>query len=292
MGMTALKSVILMRIMVVTMSENFEGMEGKFRPKPDECYMMPAHFGGYKFDPGVKATMAATTLSISYETDGEQLVNYISEGFELLAPEVQVSFSQLTEVDWLGGRSYNLIGVTAPVRFHGKSDQLVGVYPLVLWENKTEPILTGREQTGIPKIYADIEDLQIWKPYYGTTASWRGNAFLTMNFKATGPITGQELDRLKSQSASMDFLGWRYVPKVGAPGAELSQFVLFPQSMEVETAQQGTGSLSWMEQTVAQNPVQYRIINSLASLKIVKITQAVLMKGLLVLYTFKSRVIK
>jgi hypothetical protein len=62
--------------------------------------------------------------------------------------------------------------------------------------------------------------------------------------------------------------------------------------MEVEVAQQGTGSLSWMEQTIVQNPTQYRIINSLASLPIVQITQAVLTKGLYVLHTWSSRVIE
>jgi acetoacetate decarboxylase len=263
-----------------------------FRLQDDETYNMPAHFGGDKSDPAFKPTAAATALTISYETDRAQLENYIPEEFELRAPEVHVMFKQLTEVNWMLGGSYNLIGVTAPVRFHGKRDQLDGVYPLVFWENKTEPILTGRERDGVPKIYADIEDLHIWKPYYGTTASWGGYAFLTMSFEATGPITGQELDRITSQSASMDFLGWRYIPKVGAPGAELSQFVLFPHSMEVEVAQQGTGSLSWMEQTIVQNPTQYRIINSLASLPIVQITQAVLTKGLYVLHTWSSRVIE
>jgi len=231
-------------------------------------------------------------LTISYETDRAQLENYIPEEFELRAPEVQVAFQRLTEVDYLAGGKYNLIAVQAPVRFHGKMDQLDGAYQLVIWENKTYPILTGREQTGIPKIYADIEDLHIMKPYYRTTASYEGNAFLTMDFEATGPITGQELDRLKSQSASSDMLGWRYIPKVGAPGAELSQFVLFPMSVEVETAQQGTGSLNWMEQTNAQNISQYQIINSLASLPIVQITQAVLTKGLYVLHTGRSRVIE
>lgn len=42
----------------------------------------------------------------------------------------------------------------------------------MVWENNTTPILGGREQTGIPKIYADIEDLHILKPHYATIASF------------------------------------------------------------------------------------------------------------------------
>ncbi len=118
--------------------------------------------------------------------------------------------------------------MAAPVRFHGKKDELDGAYTLVVWENKTAPILGGREQTGIPKIYADIEDLHIVRPNFATAVSYEGNTFLNMNFEARGSITGRDLDALKAQFLSMNTLGWRYIPKVGAPGAELSQFVLYP----------------------------------------------------------------
>jgi acetoacetate decarboxylase len=56
----------------------------------------------------------------------------------------------------MAGSGYNVIEVSAPVRFHGQRDRVDGQFALVVWENKTEPILGGREQTGIPKIYADI----------------------------------------------------------------------------------------------------------------------------------------
>ena len=125
-----------------------------FRPQDDFTYLMPVHFGGGKFDPGTLVTQKATGLAVSYETERDLLENYIPEGFELLAPEVQVAFNKFTEINWMHGGQYNLINVSAPVRFHGKKDELDGAYTLVVWENKTAPILGGREQTGIPKIYA------------------------------------------------------------------------------------------------------------------------------------------
>jgi len=269
-------------------------------------YWMPAHFGGEKFDafyvPEFLATQRAAGLAISYETDREKLENYIPEGFELLTPEVHVLFSSYTAIKWLAGGYYNLINVAAPVRFHGKKDQLDGEYVLVTWENKTAPILRGREQTGIPKIYAHIEglhtilapvpEMNIPNPLYSTTASYEGSTFFTMSFEPAGPISGDELDNLKAQMVSMNMIGWRYIPKVGAPGAELNQFVLFPQGVDVETAQQGTGRLSWMEQTVTQNPVQCRIINSLASLPVKKVTQAVLTEGQGILRYADAKVIE
>ncbi len=113
-----------------------------------------------------------------------------------------------------------------------------------------------------------------------------------MDFEAAGSITGRDLDALKSQFLSMNTLGWRYIPKVGAPGAELSQFVLYPQGMEVETAEAGRGSLKWTELTPMQNPAQYYIVNSLASLPVKKITQAALIEGSAVLHAMGARVIE
>lgn len=262
-----------------------------FRPQDDFTYLMPVHFGGGKFDPETLITQRATGLVIGYETERDLLENYIPEGFELLAPEVQVAFNKFTEINWMQGGQYNLINVAAPVRFHGKKDELDGAYTLVVWENKTAPILGGREQTGIPKIYADIEDLHIVRPHYATTASYEGNTFLNMDFEAAGSVTGQELNALKSQFFSMNTLGWRYIPKVGAPGAELSQFVLYPQSMEVETVQVGKASLKWTELTQMQSP-QYYIVNSLASLPIKRVAQAVMVEGRAILRAMGARVIK
>jgi len=263
-----------------------------FRTHDDFTYLMPVHFGGSRFDPETLVTQRAASLAISYETGRDLLENYIPEGFELLAPEVQVVFSRFTEINWLQGGHYNLINVAAPVRFHGKKDEIDGAYTLVVWENRTAPILGGREQTGIPKIHADIDDLHILRPHYATTASYEGNTFLRIGFEATGPITGPDLEVLKSQFVSMNTLGWKYIPKVGAPGAELSQFVLYPQGMEVETAQAGRGSLEWIEQTPMQNTVQYYIINSLAALPMKRVTQSVMVEGRAILRAMGARVIE
>jgi len=113
-----------------------------------------------------------------------------------------------------------------------------------------------------------------------------------MDFEAARPVTGRDLEALKSQFASMNTLGWKYIPKTGAPGAALSQFVLYPQGVEVEKAQAGTGSLEWIEQTPMQNPAQYYIINSLASLPVKRVKQAVLMEGRAVLHAMGARVIE
>ena len=263
-----------------------------FKPEKNFAYLMPAHFGGGKFDPNETINQKAVGLSISYETDAKILENFIPEGLELLAPTVDVSFSKFTEINWMHGGQYNVINVAVPVRFHGKKDELDGIYTLIVWENKTAPILGGREQTGQPKVFANIEDLHILKPHYTTTASYEGNTFLNIDFEATEELTGDDLGTIKPQFAAINNIGWRYIPKVGGPGAELSQFILYPQGMDVEHAQIGKGSLKWTEMTPVQNPSQWWMINSLAALPIKKITQAVLTEGSATLHSKGSKLIE
>ena len=263
-----------------------------FRLKNDSTYLMPAHFGGDMYTPSYKAQQKATTLAMTFETDRAELERYIPEELELVAPEVQVALSQLTGINWLCGGRYNLVLVSVPARFNGKKDRVEAAYPLVVWENRTAPILTGREQTGVPKIFADIEDLHVFPPHYATSVSYEGNTFLTMNFEAGVPLAGKDLEQAKLQLRSLDLIGWRYIPKVGGPGADLSQFIHFPQGMEVEHAHMGKGTLAWTVLSPMQNPRQHHIIKALATLPEKKIIQSVLAEGVVMLDAPHARVLE
>ena len=263
-----------------------------FQLKKDSTYMMPAHFGGNIFDPSYKATQHGITLSVTFETDRVELERYIPEELELLAPEVQVAMNQLTEINWLGGGRYNLVVVSVPARFNGKKDHVEAAYPLIVWENRTAPILTGREQTGVPKTFADIEDLHIYRPYYATSVSYEGNTFLTMTFEAGVPVKGHDLEQAKLQLRSLDLIGWRYIQKVGGPGADLSQFIYFPQWMKVEKVEGGKGTLQWTELSFMQNPTQHHIIKLLANLPVKSVTRSILVEGEIILETPKARVLE
>ncbi|MDD1705875.1 MAG: acetoacetate decarboxylase family protein [Methanoregulaceae archaeon] len=250
-----------------------------FRLRDDTTYMMPAHFGGDPYTTTYKAQQKATMLAVTFETDRAALEAYIPEELELLAPKVKVALHQLTEINWLAGAHYNLVAVTTPVRFTETKAHIDAAYPLVIWENRTAPILTGREQTGVPKIFADIEDLHVFFPHYATSLSYEGNTFLRMTFEAGDPVTGKDLEQAKRDLRSLDLIGWRYIPKVGSPGADLSQFIHFPQWMEVEKACYGTGTIQWTELSVMQNPRQHHIIKALAALPVKNVAHSVLAEG-------------
>ena len=129
---------------------------GKFKLKDDHIYKMPVHFGGDPFYPVRTVYRDMTGISIQFETDQEALLEIIPHDFELLEPVVNVQFSNCRDVDWMAGGEYRLIQVASPVRYVGNSEGLEGQYVFVIWENKTCPIIGGREEDGMPKVFADI----------------------------------------------------------------------------------------------------------------------------------------
>lgn len=260
-----------------------------FKFEEGKCYKMPAHFGGSYFDPDAKAIYNdVVTLIFSYTTDGEQLSNYVPEGFELTKPELSIEFQQCRQVEWMAGSYYDLVSVAAPVRFNGQRDRLEGSFSLVVWENKTTPILTGN-MMGVPKIYADIEDLHILADTYRTRLSFEGSTFLELEMIRHQPLDAEEV---KAMNTDINSLGWRYIPKVGAPGADLSQPILFPMHNEPNAAWLGSGKVKWTKSTWDQNPMQFYIINALAELPIIDMKPVILTQGREILTEAQGRVLK
>jgi acetoacetate decarboxylase len=68
----------------------------------------------------------------------------------------------------MSGGAYNLMQVGIPVQFNGIKDRESGLFLLVVWENKTQPIIGGREQNGVPKVFADMQDIRMFDGKYFT----------------------------------------------------------------------------------------------------------------------------
>ena len=99
-----------------------------YKLRPDKMYMMPTHFGpsmgprqgpcGRKFE--CLDSPKSTSISVSFLTNREQLEEFLPERFEVGAePVVSVSASYMTEIEWLAGRGYNVLGVSFPAIFNG-----------------------------------------------------------------------------------------------------------------------------------------------------------------------------
>ena len=90
------------------------------------------------------------------------------------------------------------------------------------------------------------------------------------------PVDKQQVETF---STDVNSLGWRYIPKVGAPGAELSQPILFPMRSEAHSAWMGRGRVQWTELKWEENPMQWHIIKALAELPMIEMAPVMLTKG-------------
>lgn len=256
----------------------------------NKCYRMPVFFGGYVYQPVEVCYHDVVNMIFTYTTDGGCLSQYLPEDFDLLRPELSINFSQCREVEWMAGSAYNLIDVSVPVRFNGRRDRVEGSLSFVVWENKTAPILGGREETGVSKIYADIEDLHILHDKRFTVASFEGNSFLRLETTVSGQMPDTQMQLLRN--ISVNALHWRYIPKVGAPGADISQPVLYPQRAETEHAWHGSGVVQWAIPSYEQNPGQVHVIKALAELPQIEMLPVTMTKGKAFLMPSQARVLE
>ena len=248
---------------------------------PNEEYLMPGFFGPLPRKVIGRKYNDVTSIIVSYLTDREQLAKYIPVPFEVgELPIITVSYACNKGVEWLAGRSYNLIGVNASVKFKGKEDQLEGALTLAMWENLTDPILTGREIKGIPKIFADIPDHQINNGQWRANASHFGNQILQISADNLTPLSEQEIAELKKSMQGKDnWMGYKYIPNPNGVGPAVSYPTLFPSENIATEVWHGQGEVQWEHLTWEQNPTQFHIINALAELPVVSYLPAVMAKG-------------
>ncbi|MBW1709400.1 MAG: acetoacetate decarboxylase family protein [Deltaproteobacteria bacterium] len=252
-----------------------------FKFEKDRFYQMPFHFGPRGGGRGTGQYHDTTTMVVAYLTDRDKLAQYLPPPFEVgEEPIVSVSYSMNREIDWLAGHSYNIIGVNASVVFNGEKDHLAGTYALVLWENLTDPILTGREIEGIPKIYADIPDHSIIDGEWRATASHFGHKIVDLMIQDLKPLNQEQIDEMGKAAENRHWMGWKYIPKIGTLGeASVSHATLFPTGGNTREAWVGKGEVKWQNLTWEQNPTQFHIVNALADLPIIEYRMAMVLKG-------------
>lgn len=253
-----------------------------FEFDPKGRYLMPAHFdiprtegapSGWYHD--------VTTMNITYLTDSEMLARHLPAPFSVAEEAlITVSYARCREVDWLAGRGYNLISVNAAAVFDGEVDQLEGSFALVIWENLADPILTGRELTGIPKVFADIPDHVIDDDVWRCGASHFGSQILEMSISEVRQPSPEEIAAAQEAQEGKDNpMGWRYIPAVGGFGAALSEPTTFPSENVITEAYVGAGTIRWNHLTWEQNPTQFHIVNALADLPVLEYRPAFITKG-------------
>ena len=232
-----------------------------------------------------------TSISISFLTNAEQLEAILPEGkgLELRGePVVSVSTSYLGALAWLAGRSYALTIVSFPVTFQGKERQVHGSFSPVIWENMTEPILTGREQIGWSKIYADIAPPAVIGDKMHCVTSWYGFKFMDLTIDNLRQLTEGELKARQESMASEPSEGsihWKYIPRTGHPGEADADYLTMstnrgapPNEIKSMSVWTGDGSVEFHRARWEDLPTMVPVVNTLADLEVKRVVGAIVSK--------------
>lgn len=261
--------------------------------------MMPTHFGAhcgprqtpdggrYINDPPQEQTRYA----VSFLSCTRQLNALLPEGFEAEGePVVTVEMAMLRNIPWLAGRGYNILGVRFPAAHRGKAGRTAGLFVPVLWENRAEPIITGREQLGFNKIFADIDDVAQDGDQARCRASWDGFEFVSMLLQGLVKAPEALVRAQLSTRPGEGLLHFKYIPATGGgwTGADAAYATLSPWDWRGDADNTpddpppevwiGGGEVTFHRALWEQMPTQHRIVNALADLDIVEPRGATMMR--------------
>jgi hypothetical protein len=267
-----------------------------FEFKPGVRYRMPVVFGpasgprqkpdGNLWSPEETGTMNAQWMTVSYRTERSSLERILPPGFALRGePQVHVSLAYFHNLWWLAGRGYGILNVEIPVVYTGTTERIEGSFCPVLFEGIPDAIMTGREELGFPKLFADIPLLDI-DHEAGTAsgeASWFGFKFFDIQLNGLTETAGDK--RLPGPGGATLF--YKYMPRTGPLGSGGCDIAYATTSQPLPGATGDTspikftdanfrkwrgtgGSVKWNRATFEQLPTTSQVINGLADLEILE----------------------
>jgi len=243
---------------------------------------------------GINSTF--TTASIRFKTSRTVLQNLFPRdqpGWSFKSPGTvaYASFSTTTlnKMEWLGGSGYKHLGLY----IHGvqykknNGDVISGSYMPILFESLTDPIVSGREELGMPKLYSSIETYRRSKSYR-ITAGWEGANWGHFNLEGltevdpaseTGSLSGENDDGI---------LVHRYIPTVGREnrGKAAESFAVFvpfaeeqPKQATEKVFKAGKASISIDALDWESLPTLHHVILRLQEVPVFEILGAKIVEG-------------
>lgn len=234
-----------------------------------------------------------TTLSVTFYSDPDAIGRLLPPGFEP-SPDGRVTVQALYNTDfaWLAGRGYNWVEVLFGATYRGAEDVVAGDFVVVMWESVPDPVLPGREELGLPKMFAEIP---AWKVAGGRTtvhASWEGLEFCRMTLDGLELAPWDDAAEATATPAKGGLtvnggsrLYYKYIPRTGEWGqADAAYCTCSPAAnydVKVIDSWQGTGSVDFTGATWEQLPTLSHIVNPLAALPVLRQGEARMSRVLL-----------
>lgn len=243
---------------------------------------MPALFGRqpgprqpHAFE-GRYPTRAGTTLAtwIACEADADDLAALLPRGFAVAEPLLIVEAVTLGSLPWLAGRGYEMLLVSTPVSYTSGGVEHRGRLELVTWEDCPDAIVSGREELGWSKVYADTmtREADQGSKSVRYSAAWGGTTFFEMEVKL-----GRGVADLGSWRTG-PLMHYRVLPRTGSWGElDVEQVTAHSASAPVTAVRSfrsATGSFRFHSATFEQLPTLVHVVNSLASIRLESVVEA------------------
>lgn len=202
-------------------------------------------------------------------------------------PMAQFHFFCLREIPWLAGRGYNILSLMIPVTHKGSGGDTDGIFCAVMWENMGDPIITGREQLGHPKLAAQLPDPRRWNGETHIRASWEDFTFAEMKLTCNDAAAPDVVDEF-SASVGAGIIAHKYIPRSGQWDlADADYLTLSPvpglanmrDPQPAPSVRQGTGNIRFNMPQWQDMPTQYHIVQKLAGLEQLSHLDALTMEG-------------
>ena len=248
--------------------------------QPGRLYRAPTHFGpapGPRQRPDGgrwenRDSPHVLTAWLTLRTGPERLAAHLPPGFEPDPdPRLFIELRELRELDWLAGRGYNILHLALAVvhRDTGRAGRLSAC----VLESRADPIITGRDELGIPKMFADVTPLEFDGDRITGSASWDGFRFFDLALHSLQPGEAGS-----HGPGGGPFIHLRYVPRVGALG---EADACYPVLGAVEDGRArllrsliGRGGARFHRASFEQLPTLFHIVNALVGFECVEVVGA------------------
>lgn len=276
----------------------------KWAKKANMYWRMPIGFGpfpgprqdayGRALTDGLNRTFS--TISVKFKTSRTFLQTLFPTAqfrFRDAATVCQASISvtELGNMQWLGGKGYRHLGLYIHGVEYVKRDgsTVSGTHLSVLFESLTDPITSGREELGMPKLFCDIDiDRDNSGGSARVRASFRGAEFIDMRIDGLQADDGQGEAGTIGGEADYGILTYRYIPAVGQPGkADAEYAIVVPHEEEepkgtVKTVLRAPPTGASIERRAldwTQLPTLHHVASALAEMPIYEVVNAKVVEG-------------
>ncbi|KAK3117133.1 hypothetical protein LTR53_001790 [Teratosphaeriaceae sp. CCFEE 6253] len=192
-----------------------------------------------------KKPETSKTYSIKFKTSRTYLERLLPDRFAFTSPGTlaiaSISCTTLDGMAWLAGGGYSHLGLYIHGINYTKQDgsKVFGTHLPILFENLADPIVTGRDELGMPKLFADIAvEEQAGGKACEISLSWRGVKFGTFaisDLVEEAPATNGTHPPAPVQRGpgppppppEQGSFHYRYVPSVGEPGKADAEYPVF-----------------------------------------------------------------